>query len=49
MIVYGFETSNNYKVRVALGAKDLAYEFRTIDPGDRSTIVEASGHSLAKR
>jgi len=43
VIVYGFETSNNFKVRVALGYKDIPYEFRTIAPNDRSAVIEASG------
>ena len=43
MIVYGFETSNNFKIRVALGYKDIPYEFRTISPTDRSAVIEVSG------
>lgn len=44
--VYGFETSNNLKVRVALGYKNIAYEFHTIDPGNRDEIVRLSGQVL---
>ena len=46
VVVYGFETSNNMKVRVALGYKRIPYEFRSIDPGDRKTIVKVSGQYL---
>jgi len=46
LIVYGFETSNNMKVRVALGYKQIPYAFRTIDPADRSEIVRLSGQHL---
>ncbi len=46
IVVHGFETSNNFKVRVALGYKGLDYEFRTIDPSDRETIVKLSGQHL---
>jgi glutathione S-transferase len=46
VVVYGFETSNNFKVRVALGYKGIEYEFRTIDPADRSEIVQRSGQYL---
>ncbi len=41
--VYGFETSNNFKVRVALGYKDIPYEFHTIAPNDRSAVIAVSG------
>ncbi len=41
--VYGFETSNNFKVRVALGYKDIPYDFHTISPGDRSAVIAVSG------
>lgn len=44
--LYGFETSNNMKVRVALGFKGIAYEFKTIDPGERDEIMRLSGQSL---
>jgi glutathione S-transferase len=44
--VYGFETSNNMKVRVALGYKEIPYEFHKIDPADRSEIVRLSGQHL---
>jgi glutathione S-transferase len=46
IVLHGFETSNNIKVRVALGYKDLAYEYRAIDPADRSEIVRLSGQHL---
>ena len=46
IVIYGFETSNNMKVRIALGYKELAYEFRAIDPSDRSQSVEISGQHL---
>ena len=36
LIVHGFETSNNMKVRVGLGYKSIPYRFETIDPKDRS-------------
>ena len=35
VVVHGFETSNNMKVRVALGYKGIPYQFRTIQPQDR--------------
>lgn len=44
--VYGFETSNNMKVRVALGYKEIPYRFYTIDPADRDEIVRLSGQHL---
>jgi glutathione S-transferase len=44
--VYGFETSNSLKVRVALGYKEIPYQFHTIDPADRSAIVRLSGQYL---
>jgi glutathione S-transferase len=44
--IHGFETSNNMKVRIALGFKEIPYEFRTIDPADRSEIVRLSGQHL---
>ena len=46
VVVYGFETSNNMKVRVALGYKGIAYEFRSIDPKDREEIRRISGQFL---
>ena len=46
LVVYGFETSNNMKVRVALGFKQIGYEFRSIDPADRGEIVKLSGQHL---
>jgi glutathione S-transferase len=46
IVVYGFETSNNLKVKLALAYKRLPYEFRTIDPGDRTEIVRLSGQFL---
>ena len=44
--VHGFETSNNIKVRVALGYKGIPYTFHTIDPADRAEIVRISGQNL---
>jgi glutathione S-transferase len=46
IIVHGFETSNNMKVRVALGFKEIPYEFRAIDPADRAEIIRLSGQHL---
>jgi glutathione S-transferase len=46
IVIYGFETSNNLKVRVALLYKGIAHEFCTIDPADRSKVVEVSGQFL---
>ena len=46
IVIHGFETSNNMKVRVALGFKEIPYEFRTIDPADRTEIVRLSGQHL---
>ena len=43
VIVYGFETSNNIKVRIALWYKEIPYQFETIDPQDRSEIIRLSG------
>ena len=37
---------NNIKVRIALGYKGLAFERETVDPGDRSRVIEASGQPL---
>lgn len=44
--VYGFDTSNNMKVRVALGYKGIDYAFHAIDPADRGEIVRLSGQHL---
>ena len=44
--VHGFETSNNVKVRIALGYKGLDYTFHRIDPADRSGIRRLSGQHL---
>lgn len=46
VVVYGFETSNNMKVRVALGYKGIDYEFRTVDRADREELVRVSGQYL---
>ena len=46
LTVHGFETSNNMKVRIALGFKGIPYEFRTIDPAEREAIVRLSGQYL---
>ena len=46
LTIHGFETSNNMKVRVALGFKEIPYEFRSIDPADRTEIVRLSGQHL---
>jgi glutathione S-transferase len=46
IVVHGFETSNNMKVRVALGYKGISYEFRKIDPADRRELVRLSGQHL---
>lgn len=46
LVVYGFETSNNIKVRVALGLKGIPYQFRAIDPKDRTEIQKISGQVL---
>ena len=43
VVIHGFETSNNFKVRVALGFKGIDYRFETIDPSDRGEIVRISG------
>jgi len=43
IVIHGFETSNNFKVRVALGFKGIDYRFVTIDPADRAGMVELSG------
>lgn len=44
--VYGFETSNNMKVRIALKHKGIPFTFETIDPSDRSEIERLSGQPL---
>ena len=46
IVVHGFETSNNMKVRVALGFKEIPYEFRSIEPADRTEILRLSGQHL---
>ncbi len=46
LVIHGFETSNNIKVRVALGYKRIPYEFRAVDPSDRTEIVRISGQHL---
>lgn len=46
LILYGFETSNNIKVRLALVHKGIPFEFRTIEPGDRDEVVRVSGQFL---
>lgn len=46
VVIHGFETSNNYKVRVALGYKGIPFEFRTIDPADRSVPMQLSGQPM---
>ncbi|HXV75537.1 MAG TPA: glutathione S-transferase family protein [Candidatus Polarisedimenticolaceae bacterium] len=46
LTIHGFETSNNIKVRVALGYKRIPYAFRAIDPADRSEILRLSGQRL---
>ncbi len=43
IVIHGFETSNNFKVRIALGFKEIPYTFETIDPGDREAILDISG------
>ena len=42
IVIHGFETSNNFKVRAALGFKQIDYRFETIDPADRSDLIELS-------
>ncbi len=44
--IFGFETSNNMKVRIALKYKDLDYTFTLIDPRERQQIVEWTGQPL---
>lgn len=42
IVIHGFETSNNFKVRAALGFKGIEYRFNTIDPADRSELIALS-------
>ncbi len=44
--VFGFETGNNMKVRIALNYKDLRYNFYSIDPYERDQLVELTGQPL---
>ena len=44
--IYGFETSNNLKVRMALKHKGIPFTFETIDPSDRGEIERLSGQPL---
>lgn len=44
--VHGFDTSNNMKVRVGLGFKEIDYVWHAIDPSDRSQIEEWTGQFL---
>ena len=46
IVIHGFETSNNMKVRVALGYKRIPYEFRSIDPKERTELTRLSGQYL---
>lgn len=46
LVIHGFETSNNMKVRVALGYKGIEHVFRTIDPARRDEVREISGQHL---
>lgn len=46
LILHGLQTSNNMKVRVALGYKEIPYEYRVIDRADRSELVRLSGQYL---
>jgi len=46
IVVHGFETSNNMKVRVALGYKGIPYEFRAVNPRERTDLVKISGQFL---
>ena len=46
LVVYGFDTSNNFKVRVALGYKGIRYTFERIEPTDREKVLEVSGQPL---
>jgi glutathione S-transferase len=44
--IFGFETSNNMKVRIALNYKDLDFVFHPVDPADRAQIVSLTGQPL---
>ncbi|ANM30361.1 hypothetical protein ABI59_13440 [Acidobacteria bacterium Mor1] len=44
--VYGFETSNNMKVRIALGYKGIDYAYTEVDPGDRAELLRLTGQFL---
>jgi len=46
LVIYGYETSNNLKVLLALAYKGIAHEFRKIDPAAREEIVHISGQFL---
>ena len=46
VIIHGLETSNNIKVRIALGFKEIPYTFHTIDRADREEILRLSGQRL---
>lgn len=46
IVIHGFATSNNIKVRVALGFKKIPYTFVTINPADRTDIIRLSGQHL---
>lgn len=46
LVVYGFESSNNMKVRVALGYKGIPYTFQSIDPSERAEVLNLSGQHL---
>lgn len=46
LTIYGFETSNNLKVRIALGLKEIPYRFVTVDPAEREQLQALSRQSL---
>jgi len=46
LAIHGFDTSNNFKVRIALGYKKIPYTYHKIDPADRSGILRISGQHL---
>jgi glutathione S-transferase len=46
LVIHGFETSNNLKVRVSLGYKQIPYRFVSIEPGDREEVLRISGQAL---
>lgn len=46
LVIHGFETSNNFKVRVGLGYKGIDYEFHAIEPTDRARVIRLSGQQL---